>query len=119
MMTQLVIDIGNTFTKLGVFQQDELLFAGHYENPDNALFDNLLTKHQISKAIVSSVKKEVSGWLTALGNKMPVVNFTAGMAKGITNKYLTPATLGIDRIAAVAGAWQLYPRQSSLIIDGG
>jgi type III pantothenate kinase len=41
------------------------------------------------------------------------------MATGIHNHYLTPQTLGLDRLAAVTGARYLYPDKSSLIIDGG
>ncbi|MEO6150467.1 MAG: type III pantothenate kinase [Mucilaginibacter sp.] len=118
-MTCLVIDIGNTLTKLGVFEQGELLHTAQFTNPDAALLHSIITAHHISKAIVSSVKKETPEWLTAIAGKIPVVSFKADMAKGITNKYLTPATLGIDRIAAVAGARQLYPGKSSLVIDGG
>jgi len=41
------------------------------------------------------------------------------MTKGILNHYLTPETLGLDRLAAVIGARYLYPGQNSLVIDGG
>jgi type III pantothenate kinase len=118
-MTNLVADIGNTFTKLAVFKDDELLFTDHYAAPDAALLTELITRYQVSQAIVSSVKKQTPEWLTLIEQRIPVSIFGAAMAKGITNHYLTPATLGIDRIAAVTGALHLYPGKSSLVIDGG
>src|ERR1700694_2044894 len=41
------------------------------------------------------------------------------MTKGIINHYLTPETLGLDRLAAVIGVYYLYPGKNSMIIDGG
>ncbi len=35
------------------------------------------------------------------------------------NEYETPETLGTDRIAAVAGAYYLFPGRNVLIIDAG
>lgn len=35
------------------------------------------------------------------------------------NTYTTPQTLGKDRLAAVAGAWALFPGAHSLVIDCG
>jgi len=37
----------------------------------------------------------------------------------IKNNYQTPETLGKDRLAAVTGAYQLYPGQNVLVIDAG
>ena len=37
----------------------------------------------------------------------------------VTNLYETPETLGYDRMAAVVGANELYPRRDLLVIDAG
>jgi type III pantothenate kinase len=37
----------------------------------------------------------------------------------IKNNYGTPETLGVDRIAAVCGAQQIFPFQNCLVIDAG
>jgi type III pantothenate kinase len=115
----LVIDIGNTFTKIGVFRQDELLDAFNYKEVDAGLIDQLLTTHQIDKAIISSVKKEKAEWQTPLEEKIPVTYFNNTMTGGIKNHYLTPETLGADRLAAVIGAHYLYPADDNLVVDGG
>ena len=48
-----------------------------------------------------------------------VTYFTREMAYGITNHYLTPETLGIDRLAAAMGAKHLFPAKNNLVISGG
>lgn len=115
----LVIDIGNTYTKIAVFKQDELLHVEQFHTVDKDIPDNFLSGYQVNKAIISSVKKENAEWQTVLAEKIPVMYFNSGMTKGIINHYLTPETLGLDRLAAVIGARYLYPGKNNLVIDGG
>ena len=115
----LVIDIGNTFTKIAVFEHDRLLQADQYSQVDESIIDKTLADHVIGKAIISSVKKEKEEWQNILAGKLKLVYFSAGMTSGITNHYLTPQTLGLDRLAAVIGAYHLYPGKSNMVIDGG
>lgn len=116
-MANLVIDIGNTLTKLAVFERSKLVFEGNYL--DEQQISTLILKYHIKQAIYSSVKNETPAWLEKLTQTMQVVKFTNNMAVGVINHYATPQTLGADRIAAVAGARHLYPGESSLVIDGG
>ena len=37
----------------------------------------------------------------------------------VKNLYQTPKSLGKDRIAAVTGAWSMFPRRNILVIDAG
>ena len=118
-MANLVIDIGNTFTKIAVFDNNELLSVIPYQNVDAGVISNTLSRAEIDEAIISSVKKEQGEWEHSLSQKIPVVYFNTGMARGIANHYGTPLTLGLDRLAAVTGARYLYPGESSIVIDGG
>jgi len=115
----LVIDIGNTFTKIAVFEHDRLLQADQYSQVDETIIDKTLADHVIAKAVISSVKKEKEEWQNILAGKVKLVYFSAGMTSGITNHYLTPQTLGLDRLAAVIGAYHLYPGKGNMVIDGG
>ena len=115
----LVIDIGNTFTKIAVFEHDRLLQADQYSQVDESIIDKTLADYAIGKAIISSVKKEKEEWQNILAGKLKLVYFSAGMTSGITNHYLTPQTLGLDRLAAVIGAYHLYPGKGNMVIDGG
>ena len=117
-MANLVIDIGNTNTKIAVFEQDELVEVGHHQNQDIQL-QHILSKYTISKTIISSVKKGFAAWETVLNEKVKVIYFNTAMLTGIKNHYLTPNTLGPDRLAGVIGAAHTYPGQDSLVVDGG
>jgi len=118
-MANLVIDIGNTYTKIAVFKQDEILHTSQYQTVDTATINQLLNDNPVSAAVISSVKKEKEAWQSELAQKINLQYFTADMAKGIINHYLTPNTLGADRLAAVMAAHYLYPGISSLVISGG
>ncbi|SEO79161.1 type III pantothenate kinase [Mucilaginibacter gossypiicola] len=118
-MTSLVIDIGNTLIKIAVFDLDELLEVNQYETIDMPVLDALLNKYNPVKAILSSVKKNTEAWQAKLGEKISLVYFNTLMTSGINNHYLTPETLGPDRLAAVIGAYNMFPGQNSLVITGG
>jgi type III pantothenate kinase len=118
-MANLVVDIGNTFTKIGVFEHDELLAANQYQSLDTAVITDFLNNHNISRAIISSVKPGVENWQSVLSEKTPVIWFNAEMTGGVNNRYQTQATLGPDRLAAVIAANHLYPGMNSLVIDAG
>jgi type III pantothenate kinase len=118
-MTNLVIDIGNTFIKAAIFEQNELIYTDHYAALDNQIIDGLLTTYAVDTAIISTVKKQSWDWETVLEQKARLIYFDAAMAAGIHNHYKTPHTLGLDRLAAVIGANHLYPQQNNLVIDGG
>jgi type III pantothenate kinase len=118
-MANLVIDIGNTYTKIAVFEQSELIKVTHNKAVDMEMLDHILLENNIGKIIISTVKKDKEEWHTQLKEKTPLIYFNAGMTTGIRNHYLTPNTLGLDRLAGVIGASCLYPGKSSLVIDGG
>ncbi|MDF2432281.1 MAG: type pantothenate kinase, partial [Mucilaginibacter sp.] len=119
-MTSLVIDIGNTYTKIAVFEKNELLYTGQYQNVETDLINTFLVDYKADKAIISSVKKkDKEEWQELLDKKTHLIHFNSGMTCGIKNHYLTPDTLGLDRLAAVIGAHYLYPGENSLVIDGG
>jgi len=115
----LVVDIGNTYTKLAVFKEGKIVFKNNYQAVDMPAVDKLLSEYAIGSAIISSVKPGKEEWALQLAEKISLKYFSVDMARGIVSHYLTPATLGTDRLAAVAGAKYLYPGKASLVISGG
>lgn len=104
----LVIDIGNTLVKYGVFEGKELKEHGELTEAE---LENVLSIYINANKIVSSVRKEnaIDG-IDRLTYETPLP---------ISIEYGTPNTLGVDRIAAACGASSLYPKQNCLIIDLG
>ena len=111
------IDIGNTFIKIGFFEDKKLLKKNSNIHLINIL--KLLKNFDVKKLIISDVAKKISHLYIQLGKKYSVLYLTHKTSLPIRNDYLTPETLGIDRLAAVVGAFSLYPYQNNLIIDVG
>lgn len=110
----LCIDIGNTALKFGCFANDRLLFQGHS-------FEELRTINvqDIDSVILSSVvhNHPVGQWLTE--NKIKTITLSPALQLPFSIQYETPGTLGVDRIAAVAGATKKFPSQNCLVITAG
>ena len=120
-MLTLAIDIGNTRTKVALFNQGEFMISFPVTSllPEN--LELLLGEYpNIDRAIVSSVKERYESLLSALRSLVPfVVDLDHNTPLPIENCYETPETLGKDRISAAVGANKLYPNQNVLVIDAG
>tara|TARA_R110000868_G_scaffold385472_3_gene653399 strand:- start:2679 stop:3413 length:735 start_codon:yes stop_codon:yes gene_type:complete len=119
MSLNLAIDIGNSRTKFGLFQERKLLQSFLLNN------EELEKNHQIFEAypadfyIVSSVNKsaEVQLNLEKFGEKL--IHLRPDSKLPILIKYQSPETLGKDRISAVIGASVQFSNQNLLVIDCG
>jgi len=119
----LVIDQGNTFTKIGVFDKGNLIYSDSSENLDKNVLAKVQSKFSIEKLIISSVQKDYKSKeiVKLLGVETDVnVHVLSSKSKlPISLNYKTPQTLGKDRIAALVGAYNLYKNTPVLIIDAG
>jgi type III pantothenate kinase len=118
-MHNLVIDIGNTYSKLAVFNHKELVHYQRLKELDELNLTSLIEEYQIQNASVSTVNKEVSELSDFLQTKVNYIPFTTAIKAGIKNNYETLATLGLDRWAKVIAAHCLYPGENCLLIDAG
>jgi type III pantothenate kinase len=78
--------------------------------------------HQVGvkNMVISSVGTEAGEMVAQLErNGFDVLLVNGQTPLPFTNLYKTPQTLGIDRIAAVAGAQFLFPQKNGLVIDAG
>ena len=118
-MHNLVIDIGNTYSKLAVFKQKELIHYQRLTALDETSLTSLIVQYQIKNVIVSSVKQNISELAAFLKQKINYISFTTAITAGVKNNYQTLATLGLDRWAKVIAAHCLYPGEACLMIDAG
>lgn len=117
----LVIDVGNTLVKLAVFESGILKHKKPCIKTDflatlAEFFENFPS---ISDCIVSSVSNLSEHQLSKLQNYCSVLFLNHETKIPFTNKYSTPKTLGIDRIALVSAAVNQYASKNVLIIDAG
>ncbi|PIQ63470.1 MAG: type III pantothenate kinase [Bacteroidetes bacterium CG12_big_fil_rev_8_21_14_0_65_60_17] len=126
----LVLDIGNSAAKAGLWDGQCLVRSGRVATPEE--LDELLLGNAPSTArhaveavgAVSVVPARNDGWIAwvmAATGKQPVF-FTAQSRLPFRMLYETPDTLGADRVAAAVGAWRApdrKPGQAALVVDAG
>tara|TARA_B100001175_G_C19506756_1_gene641316 strand:- start:2677 stop:3399 length:723 start_codon:yes stop_codon:yes gene_type:complete len=115
----LVIDIGNTLLKVGLFKSGILInYSEFYDNYYNNI-KNILQTNQIFHSIVSNVSKSESKLIELLSNKTKLIHFDSKLKTPFINEYKSKNTLGSDRLALVSSAVMKYPNENILIIDLG
>ncbi|MBK6931488.1 MAG: type III pantothenate kinase [Saprospirales bacterium] len=116
----LVLDIGNTRTKSGLFDDtrlveqaiwqdwtlEELLSYGNQAGADRVLFASVAAPDPAAQRRLA----ETFAVALELTHETPLP---------FHNRYRTPETLGRDRLAAVAGAQALFPGANCLVVDCG
>ena len=117
----LVIDIGNTNTKHSVFENDNEIFFESSLVSSMSVIENILKEYSsIDKCILSATGHIPEGFINAVTKLVPYfIEFKQNTPLPFKSKYETQKTLGLDRIAAVAGALSLYKGENVLIIDAG
>jgi type III pantothenate kinase len=116
----LIVDIGNTSTKLAVFEGNNKLSQSRVNELSCEELKNNIAGFKIQKAILSSVKKLPPFIYDLIFSNIPFVHVLSHESRlPFKIEYNTPDTLGSDRIAAVAGAFNLFSGKEVLIIDAG
>ncbi|RYF26892.1 MAG: type III pantothenate kinase [Flavobacteriales bacterium] len=118
-MHNLVIDIGNTNSKLAVFNQREMVLYKRFQFIDHAKLATLIEQYAIQNATVSSVNTDASELIVFLKGLVNYVPFSTAISAGIKNSYRSLATLGLDRWAKVIAAHQLFKGKNTMMIDAG
>ena len=117
---KLVVDIGTTLLKLAVFDGGRLVAQQCVGELREETFAGLLGGARAARAVVASTRGEAPAIVEAVRRHTDyLLEFTPATPVPIGNAYLTPATLGRDRLAAAVGAATLYPGRNALIVDFG
>lgn len=116
----LIIDVGNTRIKTAVFDKSKMI---HNESITKESFVSdaiaIIKKFQCINAIISSVGSINKSQIAELRAKINLIELDFNTKVPFVNKYSTPNTLGVDRIALVSSAIASYPNKNILIIDAG
>lgn len=115
----LVVDIGNTRSKIAIFQEDVLLEQAVIGNVDLDTLHGVIARYQPVYSILSSVGEDGEAIKQILKQDTRFMELTPELPKPFVNKYLTPQTLGMDRVAGIAGAQFYFSDQHCLVIDMG
>ncbi|MEZ5055589.1 MAG: type III pantothenate kinase [Saprospiraceae bacterium] len=115
----LIVDIGNTRSKLALFKGSKLLKK---EFVTDLSVDDLIhftTNQNIGKAIFSNTGNLPIAIKEFANSAFNPIWMSHELGLPIKMDYHTPHTLGKDRIAAVTGAFEKFPGKNCLVIDAG
>jgi len=117
----IVIDLGNTFHKVGIFDNDELVRMERYNRLTLPKLKELMAEYpDVMNGITSAVVNYPAGIKNFLqGRLRPFVELTSHTPLPVINRYRSPATLGRDRIACAVAASRLFPGLPCLVVNTG
>ncbi len=117
----LVVDVGNTYTKIGVFDTSEIVYKNIFkQNSFKKEIEDVKKEYPlITQAIVSSVGNMKEDQIMCIENSFKTLMLDHKVNMPFKNQYKTPNTLGIDRMVLVAAAVDQFPKKNALIIDAG
>jgi type III pantothenate kinase len=116
----LVIDKGNSLTKIALFDKNSLI--------EKKVFDDLKLEHikdilkynpNVDAAILSSENEYSASIKKYMEDNFHFIEMNEHTQLPVKNKYNTPKTLGKDRLAAVIGGKLYYSDKNLLVINAG
>ncbi|MCF0243273.1 MAG: type III pantothenate kinase [Bacteroidaceae bacterium] len=122
-MKTIILDVGNTFVKATLFNGDTVEKSEHFRHSDIPLFQHFLEEHPADRgayAVVGHISGALQKVINGSKTKLHLITVSDIPETVIENRYSTPHTLGIDRIAAIIGAKSLSPGEENImVIDVG
>ncbi|MBT8245574.1 MAG: type III pantothenate kinase [Winogradskyella sp.] len=117
----LIVDVGNTFVKFAVFEEDNLIWKDAFKLSQFRKEYKLIKKQfpKLKSIIVSSVGRLDDKDVNFLKKNLKVLELDWTTKVPFKNEYQTPRTLGVDRIALVSASVLNFPETNALIIDAG
>lgn len=120
-MTNLAIDIGNTCTKLVAFSDTTPLEELRVDDGEEYMLADFAAKYKFDRGIYSTVVQLAPSIKNAIKSfTFPMMQLLPGNTPiPLAIRYLTPHTLGADRLAAAVGAYCRHPGREIMVIDVG
>ncbi len=117
---KLVVDIGNTLVKFAVFKQNEIVALEYLKTIGATDLEEIIKSYpELTSGIVSTVRDESLNFFHDFSQQVRFIEFDFQTKLPVKNLYMSPKTLGKDRIASTVGAWELFKNTNILIIDVG
>lgn len=113
----MVIDAGNTRTKVGIFEGASLKHKEVFADAGAA--KEFFGRFPVDHLMISSVTDDGAKLIRLIQVHGSTLQLTPSLPLPIKNNYDSSTTVGADRLAAACGAWDLFPNEASLVIDCG
>ncbi len=115
----LVLDVGNTRTKLALFRNGEAVRTGHSAHGDTAAVATFLGGARPTAVVAGSVAMHDEAFAAYLNGVAPLLVVRGDTPAPVVNAYGTAASLGADRLANAVAATRRFPGRPALAIDLG
>lgn len=115
----LVIDAGNTRTKIGWVRNDRIVQWTVVDHIDGTRLNDVLEGKLPNAVTIGSVGRATDRLVEFFERELPVLVVNGNTPLPIRNAYSTPTTLGADRIANAVGAHKVFNGRPALVIDAG
>ena len=116
---RLTVDVGNSYIKMAVFNAEKVVEFIKTDSLNAEDLEKLCKEHKIKGIAYSASGDDDPGVLEFIKNFGHHIFLHHETKMPIDIRYKTPATLGRDRIAAVLGAHQLFPKRNVIVVDFG
>lgn len=117
----LAIDVGNSLAKVALFDADQIIETLRTEELSVEFLAEIFRRNKrIDKAVMSAVREvpvDVEAYLSRKVKQFLNVDYRTRIP--LRNRYQSPHTLGVDRLAAAVGAAAVYPASNILVVDLG
>lgn len=116
----LVIDIGNSRVKTGIFDKGKLVKDAAYESFSLSTLKSVFRENpDIEASIICSVRKYPAAIKDFLTTHSRFIELTSKTPVPVKVDYKTPQTLGMDRLAAICGAQPGHKGKNILVVNAG
>lgn len=116
---RLVLDIGNSRTKVGLFSIGRLIRHGVVRTGDLSGIRDFLDPRRVEYIVVGSVTDEAPAFISGLQAIGTVSVITGRSPSHLRSDYAAQGTLGVDRWANAVGASLWFPGRPVLAISLG
>lgn len=115
----LCIDIGNTFVKLAVVSENEVVHKDVFRKVLVSHIKKIRGVFDFEHVVLGASGRLPKSIMRHLEKNYHLLVLTRDAKLPIEIGYKTPETLGRDRVAAVVGAQVLFPEEDNCVIDIG
>lgn len=115
----LVLDAGNTRTKMGLFKGERLVRLAQVGSGDRTAIQLMAGSHHVEAIVIGSVAAADTELVAQLALHAPVTEIHGSSDSPVRSAYATPESLGADRLANAVAAAALFPGRACMAIDAG
>lgn len=115
----LVVDVGNSRSKLALFQGAKVIRAGVFNDFNLDVISTFIDDLPVRAVALGSVARPDPELEELLNARFRTFRLTGQSPSPLRVVYDTPATLGVDRLANAVAASSMFPSRSVVAIDIG